>query len=81
VPFSGGNGPTWPARVQAERAFDPPEEGTTVPSAPGARPADGDRALVRREYENNEPGAAVLLAISKEFQKSVDWLLTVQAEK
>ena len=28
------------------------------------------------EHGEKEPGAAVLLAISKEFGKSVDWLLT-----
>ena len=31
------------------------------------------------ELEEKEPGAAVLLAISQEFEKSVDWLLTGQA--
>jgi transcriptional regulator with XRE-family HTH domain len=33
------------------------------------------------EHGEKEPGAAVLLAISTEFQKSVDWLLTGQTEK
>ncbi|SPF45267.1 conserved hypothetical protein [Candidatus Sulfotelmatobacter kueseliae] len=33
------------------------------------------------EHGGKEPGAAVLFAISKEFQKSVDWLLTGQTEK
>ena len=28
------------------------------------------------EHGEKEPGAAVLLAISKEFRKSADWLLT-----
>lgn len=28
------------------------------------------------EHGEKEPGAAVLLAISREFRKSVDWLLT-----
>jgi len=28
------------------------------------------------EHGQKEPGAAVLLAISREFGKSVDWLLT-----
>src|ERR1017187_4010439 len=31
------------------------------------------------ELEEKEPGAAVLLAISQEFEKSVDWLLTGHA--
>ena len=31
------------------------------------------------ERGEKEPGAAVLLAISQEFEKSVDWLLTGQA--
>jgi transcriptional regulator with XRE-family HTH domain len=31
------------------------------------------------ERGEKEPGAAVLLAISKEFGKSVDWLLTGKA--
>lgn len=30
------------------------------------------------EHGEKEPGAAVLLAISKEFGRSVDWLLTGQ---
>jgi len=30
------------------------------------------------EHGEKEPGAGVLLAISKEFEKSVDWLLTGQ---
>jgi transcriptional regulator with XRE-family HTH domain len=30
------------------------------------------------EHGEKEPGSAVLLAISKEFGKSVDWLLTGQ---
>ena len=30
------------------------------------------------EHGEKEPGSAVLLAISKEFNKSVDWLLTGQ---
>jgi len=33
------------------------------------------------EHGDKEPGAAVLLAISQEFGKSVDWLLTGQTEK
>lgn len=33
------------------------------------------------ERGEKEPGAAVLLAISQEFAKSVDWLLTGQAPK
>jgi len=33
------------------------------------------------EHGEKEPGAAVLLAISKEFGKSVDWLLTGLTEK
>jgi transcriptional regulator with XRE-family HTH domain len=33
------------------------------------------------EHGEKELGAAVLLAISKEFGTSVDWLLTGQAEK
>lgn len=33
------------------------------------------------EHGEKEPGAAVLLAISKEFGKSVDWLLTGKKEK
>jgi transcriptional regulator with XRE-family HTH domain len=33
------------------------------------------------ERGEKEPGAAVLLAISREFAKSVDWLLTGQAQK
>jgi transcriptional regulator with XRE-family HTH domain len=33
------------------------------------------------EHGEKEPGSAVLLAISKEFGKSVDWLLTGQKEK
>lgn len=33
------------------------------------------------ERGEKEPGAAVLLAISQEFGKSVDWLLTGQAAK
>jgi transcriptional regulator with XRE-family HTH domain len=32
------------------------------------------------ENGNKEPGAAVLLAIGKEFGKSVDWLLTGDAK-
>jgi transcriptional regulator with XRE-family HTH domain len=32
--------------------------------------------LSRLERGEKEPGAAVLLAISQEFGKSVDWLLT-----
>jgi transcriptional regulator with XRE-family HTH domain len=33
------------------------------------------------EHGEKEPGAAVLLAISKEFGKSVDWLLTGKTGK
>jgi transcriptional regulator with XRE-family HTH domain len=33
------------------------------------------------ERGEKEPGAAVLLAISREFGKSVDWLLTGQPPK
>jgi transcriptional regulator with XRE-family HTH domain len=33
------------------------------------------------ERGEKEPGAAVLLAISSEFAKSVDWLLTGRARK
>ena len=33
------------------------------------------------ERGEKEPGAAVLLAISREFGKSVDWLLTGQIFK
>jgi len=33
------------------------------------------------EHGEKEPGAAVLLAISKEFGTSVDWLLTGQTER
>jgi transcriptional regulator with XRE-family HTH domain len=33
------------------------------------------------EHGEKEPGSAVLLAISKAFGKSVDWLLTGQKAK
>ncbi len=33
------------------------------------------------ERGDKEPGAAVLLAISREFGKSVDWLLTGEEKK
>ena len=33
------------------------------------------------ERGEKEPGAAVLLAISREFAKSVDWLLTGEEKK
>jgi len=33
------------------------------------------------ERGDNEPGAAVLLSISREFGKSVDWLLTGEEKK
>ncbi len=33
------------------------------------------------ERGQKEPGAAVLLAISRQFAKSVDWLLTGEAPK
>jgi transcriptional regulator with XRE-family HTH domain len=33
------------------------------------------------ERGDNEPGASVLLAISREFGKSVDWLLTGEEPK
>jgi transcriptional regulator with XRE-family HTH domain len=33
------------------------------------------------EHGEKEPGSAVLLAIGKEFGRSVDWLLTGQTEK
>jgi transcriptional regulator with XRE-family HTH domain len=33
------------------------------------------------ERGDNEPGASVLLAISREFGKSVDWLLTGEEQK
>jgi transcriptional regulator with XRE-family HTH domain len=33
------------------------------------------------ERGTREPGAAVLLAISREFGKSVDWLLTGEEKK
>jgi XRE family transcriptional regulator, fatty acid utilization regulator len=33
------------------------------------------------ERGEKEPGSAVLLAISQEFGKSVDWLLTGQTQK
>ena len=33
------------------------------------------------EHGQREPGAAVLLAISREFGKSVDWLLTGEEKK
>jgi transcriptional regulator with XRE-family HTH domain len=33
------------------------------------------------ERGEKEPGAAVLLAISREFAKSVDWLLTGEAPR
>jgi transcriptional regulator with XRE-family HTH domain len=32
------------------------------------------------EHGEKEPGSSVLLAISKEFGKSVDWLLTGQGQ-
>lgn len=33
------------------------------------------------EHGEKEPGSAVLMAISKEFEKSVDWLLTGQTKR
>ena len=33
------------------------------------------------EHGEREPGSAVLLAISREFGKSVDWLLTGEGRK
>ena len=33
------------------------------------------------ERGDNEPGASVLLAISREFRKTVDWLLTGEEKK
>ena len=33
------------------------------------------------ERGDNEPGASVLLSISREFGKSVDWLLTGEEKK
>jgi transcriptional regulator with XRE-family HTH domain len=33
------------------------------------------------ERGDSEPGASVLLAISREFGKSVDWLLTGEEKK
>jgi len=33
------------------------------------------------EHGSKEPGSAVLLAIRREFGKSVDWLLTGQTQK
>ena len=33
------------------------------------------------ERGDNEPGASVLVAISREFGKSVDWLLTGEEKK
>jgi len=33
------------------------------------------------EHGSKEPGSAVLLAIRREFRKSVDWLLTGQTQK
>jgi transcriptional regulator with XRE-family HTH domain len=33
------------------------------------------------EHGEREPGAAILLAISREFGKSVDWLLTGEERK
>ncbi len=33
------------------------------------------------EHGAKEPGSAVLLAISREFGKSVDWLLTGEEKK
>jgi len=33
------------------------------------------------EHGAKEPGASVLLAISREFGKSVDWLLTGERKK
>jgi transcriptional regulator with XRE-family HTH domain len=33
------------------------------------------------EHGQREPGAAVLLAISREFGKSVDWLLTGEEKR
>jgi transcriptional regulator with XRE-family HTH domain len=33
------------------------------------------------EHGEREPGASVLLAISREFGKSVDWLLTGETQK
>jgi len=37
--------------------------------------------LAALEHGEKEPGSAVLLAISNEFGKSVDWLLTGKTEK
>ena len=39
------------------------------------------RYLSALEHGEKEPGSAVLLAISTEFGRSVDWLLTGQIEK
>jgi len=37
--------------------------------------------LTALEHGSKEPGSAVLLAISREFGKSVDWLLTGEERK
>lgn len=37
--------------------------------------------LSELEHGEKEPGAAVLLAISREFAKSIDWLLTGEAPR
>ncbi len=42
-------------------------------------PAVSDHSALERRLK--EPGAPVLLAISREFGKSVDWLLTGEDER
>jgi transcriptional regulator with XRE-family HTH domain len=41
-------------------------------------PRIGAAQTTALERGENEPGAAVLFAISREFGKSIDWLLTGQ---
>jgi transcriptional regulator with XRE-family HTH domain len=57
-------------RIRELRGFD-------MTQAEFARRIDVAQSyLSALERGEKEPGAAVLLAISQEFEKSVDWLLT-----
>ncbi len=43
--------------------------------------SDHDLEAAALERGDSEPGTSVLLAISREFGKSVDWLLTGEEKK
>jgi transcriptional regulator with XRE-family HTH domain len=62
-------------RIRELRGFDMTQEDFA------SRIGVAQSHLSALEHGQREPGAAVLLAISREFGKSVDWLLTGEEKK